>query len=144
VHVPYKGLGAATGDFLSGRVQLTITGFPAVASLVKAGKLRVLAVASNARSSLNPDVPTFKEAGIEGVEIDVWQGVLVPAGTPRAIVERYNAEFNRILRMPAVREKLAVQAVDPVGGTPEVFRTRLRNDIEMYRSLVKAVNLKVE
>lgn len=144
VHVPYKGLGLAMGDFLTGRVQLVITGFPAVANAMKTGKLRVLAVAGTARSSLNPDAPTFKESGVEGVAIDVWQGVLVPAGTPAPMIERLNAEFNRILRLPRVREKLMPQGIDAIGGTPAEFRARLRNDVEMYRGLVKAVNLRVE
>ena len=144
VHVPYKGLGLGMGDFLTGRVQLVITGFPAVANAMKTGKLRVLAVAGTARSSLNPDAPTFKESGVDGVAIDVWQGVLVPAGTPAHMIERLNAEFNRILRLPRVREKLVPQGIDAVGGTPVEFGMRLRSDIEMYRGLVKAVNLRVE
>lgn len=144
VHVPYKGLGLAIGDFLTGRVQLVITGFPAVANVVKAGKLKVMAVASASRSGLLPDTPTFRESGIPGVEIDVWQGILVPAGTPPAMTERLNAEFNRILRLPRVREKLLPQGIDAVGGTPAEFGARLKGDIDMYRGLVKAVNLKVE
>jgi tripartite-type tricarboxylate transporter receptor subunit TctC len=144
VHVPYKGLASGMGDFLTGRIQLLITGFPAVATAMKTGKLRVLAVAGTTRSSLNAAVPTFKEAGVEGVEIDVWQGLLVPTGTPAAQTERLNTEFNRILRLPRVREKLVPQGIDAVGGTAAEFGTRLRTDIAMYRGLVKAVNLKVE
>ena len=144
VHVPYKGLGLAIGDFLTGRVQLVITGYPAVANTMKTGKLKLLAVAGANRSALQPDAPTFREAGINGVEIDVWQGVLVPNGTPPAQIERLNTEFNRILRLPRVREKLLPQGIDAVGGTPSEFGARLRSDIDMYRGLVKAVNLKVD
>lgn len=79
-----------------------------------------------------------------GVEIDVWQGILVPAGTPPAITERLNAEFNHILRLPRVHEKLFPQGIDAVGGTPADFGARLKGDIDMYRSLVKPVNLKVK
>ncbi|MFM9971369.1 MAG: tripartite tricarboxylate transporter substrate-binding protein [Burkholderiales bacterium] len=144
VHVPYKGLALGMGDFLTGRVQLVITGYPAVATAMKTGKLKVLAVASGTRSSLQPQAPTFTEAGVKDVEIDVWQGILVPTGTPPAMIERLNAEFNRILRLERVREKLVPQGIDAVGGTPGEFGARLRGDIEMYRGLVKAVNLKVE
>ena len=144
VHVPYKGLALGMGDFLTGRVQLVITGFPAVATSMKSGKLKVLAVAGVMRSPINPSAPTFKEAGIDGVEIDVWQGILVPTGTPAPMVERLNAEFNRILKLPGVREKLAPQGIDAVGGTAAEFGARLRADINMYRGLVKAVDLKVE
>ena len=115
-----------------------------VANSMKTGKLRVLAVASPTRSSINPEAPTFREAGIEGVEIDVWQGILVPTGTPAPLVERLNAEFNRILRLPRVREKLMPQGIDAVGGSAAEFGARLRADIDMYRGLVKAVNLRVE
>lgn len=144
VHVPYKGLALGMGDFLTGRVQLVITGFPAVATSMKTGKLKVLAVAGVMRSPINPSAPTFKEAGINGVEIDVWQGILVPAGTPAPMVERLNTEFNRILKLPGVRDKLAPQGIDAVGGTAAEFGARLRADINMYRSLVKSVDLKVD
>ena len=126
VHVPYKSLPQqGMGDFLSGRIQLLITGFPAVANSMKTGKLRVLAVASPVRSALNPEAPTFKESGLEGVEIDVWQAVMVPSGTPAPVIERLNAEFNRILKLPRVRERLAPQGIDAVGGSAAEFTALL-------------------
>ena len=144
VHVPYKGMGVGVVDLLAGRTQMTITGYPAVAGHMKGGKLRVLATAGSRRSPLQPDVPTIAESGVPGYEMDSWLGVLAPAGTPRAAIERLNAELNRALAVPQVREKLAAQGLDVVGGTPEQFGGVIRGDFERWSRVVKAANIKAD
>ena len=141
-HVPYKGMGQGVVDLLAGRTQMTITGFPAVAGHMKGGKLRVLATAGSKRSPLQPDVPTIAEAGVAGYEMDSWLGIMAPAGTPRPVVDRLNAELNRVLAVPQVREKLAAQGLDVVGGSPQQFVDVIRADYERFVRVVKAANIR--
>ena len=143
-HVPYKGMAIALPDLLAGRVQFTVTGLPAVAAQLKGGKLRVLATVGRARSAVLPEVPTFTEAGVPGVEMNFWMGVAAPAGTPRPVVARINAEFNRVLKLPAIRDKLAVQGIDAAGGTPEEFAARMRADLAAYTRVIKATGIKAD
>ena len=143
-HVPYKGMAVALPDLVAGRVQFTITGLPAVASQLKGGKLRVLATVGRARSTVMPEVPTFSEAGVPGVEMNFWMGVAAPAGTPKPVVARINAEFNRVLRLPAIRDKLAAQGIDVAGGTPEEFAARMRADLAAYTRVIKATGIKAD
>lgn len=141
-HVPYKGMAQGLPDLLSGRIQFIITGLPAVASHLKSGKLRVLATVGSARTALMPDIPTFAEAGVSGVEVDVWVGLVAPAGTPKTVISRINTEFNRVLKIPAIREKLAAQGIDAAGGTPEELGARMRADLAAYTRVVKAANIR--
>ncbi len=143
-HVPYKGMAIALPDLLAGRVQFTVTGLPAVASQLKGGKLRVLATVGRARSAVLPEVPTFTEAGMPGVEMNFWMGVVAPAGTPRPVVARINAEFNRVQKLPAIRDKLAAQGIDMAGGTPEEFAARMRADLAAYTRVIKATGIRAE
>ncbi len=144
LHVPYKGMGMALPDLVAGRVQFTITGLPAVASQLKGGKLRVLATAGRTRSALMPEVPTFAEAGVPNVEMNVWMGLVAPAGTPKPVIARLNAELNRVLKLPAVREKLAAQGIEAVGSAPEEFTARMRADLASYQQLIKATGIRAE
>lgn len=141
-HVPYKGMAVALPDLVAGRVQFTITGLPAVASQLKGGKLRVLGTVGRTRSAVLPDVPTFAEAGVPGVEMNFWMGVVAPAGTPKPVLARLNTEFNRVLQLPAVREKLAGQGIDAAGGTPEEFAARMRADRGIYAQVIKATGIR--
>lgn len=141
-HVPYKGMGQGVVDLLAGRTQMTITGFPSVAGHMKGGKLRVLATAGSRRSPLQPDVPTIAETGVPGYEMDSWLGILAPAGTPRPVIDKINGELNRALALPQVKEKLAAQGLDVLGGTPQQFAGVIRADYERYVRVVKASNIK--
>ncbi len=143
-HVPYKGMAIALPDLVAGRVQFTITGLPAVAAQLKGGKLRVLATVGRARSAVLPEVPTFTEAGVPGVEMNFWMGVVAPAGTPRPVLARINAEFNRVLKLPAIRDKLAAQGIDVAGGTADEFAARMRADLAAYTRVIKATGIRVE
>ena len=141
-HVPYKGMAQGIPDLLSGRIQFIITGLPAVASHLKSGKLRVLATIGSTRSAVMPEVPTFAEAGVSGVEMNLWLGIVAPAGTLKPVIARINAEFNRVLNIQAVRGKLAAQGIDAAGGTPEELGARMRADFATYSRVVKAANIR--
>jgi tripartite-type tricarboxylate transporter receptor subunit TctC len=118
-------------------------GYAAVPS-IRSGKIRALAVTSLRRLPLLPEVPTMAEAGLPGFEAINWQGIVVPAGTPRAIVERLNREFNAILARPEQRDAILADASEPGGGTPEEFRELIRSEIEKWAQVVKAAKIQPE
>ena len=142
VHVPYKGMGPALPDLIGGRVQVTLTGLPAVASHLNSGKLRILGVASSRRTAELPDVPTLAEAGIPNVEIQGYNYLVAPLGTPAAIVERLNREINEVIRIPAVQEELAKRGTTAAGGTPEQLTQKLRAEAEKWTAVVKRAGIK--
>lgn len=144
LHVPYKGSGQAVIDLLAGQVQVMFSGMSSVMPHIKAGKLRPLAVTGAQRSSAAPDVPTIAEAGYPGFEASAWYGVLAPAGTPKAVVARLNAEILRALKIPEVKERLESVGFELVGGTPEAFATYIRSEIEKWARVVKASGIKAE
>jgi tripartite-type tricarboxylate transporter receptor subunit TctC len=118
VHIPYKGSAPAVTDLLGGQVHLMFDNVPNVLPHVKAGKLVALGQTGVKRSPLISDIPTVAEAGVAGYEVTVWFGLVAPAGTPREVVQKLNAETVRILAMPDVRERFLAQGVEPAGGTP--------------------------
>jgi len=143
-HVPYKGVNLAMQDVLAGNVQLVFIGIPAAAPHIRAGKLRALAVVAPRRSSALPDVPTAAEAGLPGFEVTTWYGVLAPAGTPRAIIERLNAELARIMLAPELQPRLADMATDPRAGTPEEFGAYLREETAKWGKVIRDAGIRVE
>ena len=144
VHVPYKGMGPAMPDFLAGRVQVVMTGFPSVASHMKSGKLRILGSATAIRSPEHPDVPTLREGGVPNVEIQGYIYLVAPLGTPGAIVARLNSDANEILRMPQVQAELAKRGTQAAGGTPEQLAQKLRSEAEKWTRVVKTAGIKPE
>ena len=144
VHVPYKGVNLAMQDVLAGNVQLVFIGIPAAAPHIRAGKLRALAVVAPQRSSALPDVPTAAEAGLPGFEVTTWYGVLAPAGTPRAIVERLNTELGRIMLAPELQPRLADMATEPRSGTPEAFAAYLREETAKWGKVIRDAGLRAE
>jgi len=144
VHVPYKGLGPALTDLMGGQVQLIISTLASALPQLKAGKLRPLAVTTAKRSSFLPEVPSMDEAGVPGYEFNTWYGLLVPAGTPRAIVERLNGEIGRALASASVRDQLGPQGIEPAPGRPEAFGSYLRTEVEKWGKVVKASGAKPE
>ncbi|MGE5524771.1 MAG: Bug family tripartite tricarboxylate transporter substrate binding protein [Rhodospirillaceae bacterium] len=118
VHVPYKGSGPGIVDLLGGQVQMTLTSMPPIVPHVKAGKLRGLAVTSKSRSNTVPEVPTFAESGLPGVDVQIWYGMFAPPRSPRAIVEKLAGAAAAIAKMPDIREKLASQGAVAYGSTP--------------------------
>jgi tripartite-type tricarboxylate transporter receptor subunit TctC len=144
VHVPYKGGGPAAIALLSGEVGM-IFGEPAsMMGFLKAGKLRALAVTSAKRALAVPELPTLIEAGVAGYDVTSWNGILAPAATPKDIVGRLNAELNKIIGQPAMRERMIGLGYEPVGGTPERFGEFIRSEIEKWAPVVKAANVRVD
>lgn len=141
--VAYRGGGAAINDLIAGHVKLGSLGSTPLIPHYKAGALRLLAQTTAARSQSLPDVPTFQEAGIKGLVLDQWLGVLVPAGTPPAIVARLNTDIGKALADPAIRANLVQSAQEPIGGTAEAFGVRVREDFEKYGRLVQELSIKV-
>ena len=143
-HIPYKGSGQAIVDLLSGQVELNFESPPNVLSHVQAGKLRVLAITSNKRSPLLPDVPTLAEAGVPNAEMLQWFAVLGPAKLPHEIGQKLNSEIAAILKLPDVAEKIASQGGEVVAGTPEEFAAFLPGDTAAWGWLVKEANVKLD
>jgi tripartite-type tricarboxylate transporter receptor subunit TctC len=141
-HVPYKGTAPATADLIGGQVQIAFLGIPAVLPHARSGKLRVLAVTGLQRSAELPDVPTVDESGVAGYEVNPWYGLLAPAGTPRAIVARLGAETTRVVRAAEMREKLAGQGAEAVGGTPEEYAAVIRADTATWTRVVGQAGLR--
>ena len=136
-HIPYKGSSQALTDLMGGQVQLFMASVPTALSQIKGGKLRALAVTFTKRSPALPDVPTIAESGYKGFDANTWFGLLVPAGTPAPVVARLNAEVNKVLNMPDVREKFAAEGGGALGGTPEDFAALLKADYSKWAKVVK-------
>lgn len=144
VHVPYKGVNLAMNDVLAGQIHLVIIGVPAAAPHIKAGRLRALAIIAPQRAPALPDVPTAAEAGLPNFEVTTWYGVLAPAGTPRPIINRLNAELARAMHAPELKERLAAMATDPVTSTPEEFADYIRQEIAKWGKVVRDAGLKAD
>lgn len=143
-HVPYKGGGQAITDTIGGTIPLTYTAVAGAQGHVKAGRLKAIAVSSAARASSLPEVPTFIESGIADFAVSSWVGLFAPAATPRAVVQRLNAELNAVLADPAARERLAVLGIDPTPGTPEQYLEEVRRDLARYGQVVRSAGIKAE
>ncbi len=143
-HVPYKGGGPALSDLLGGHVGLLISTVTSTHDLVKTGRLRALATTGARRSVVAPELPTVAEAGLPGYAVEAWYGVLAPAGTPRAIVERLSGDLARILQSAEGREALRAQGAEAVGSTPEEFARYLRAEVDKWAKMVKAQGLRGE
>jgi tripartite-type tricarboxylate transporter receptor subunit TctC len=143
VHVPYKGTGQALADTVGGQVQMQFGSVIAVLPHVKAGKLRALAVTVPRRVAVLPQVPTMAESGYPAVETTVWNGVLVPAKTPKPIVDRLNAEIVAILKKSETRERFAAQGAEAVGSTSAEFAAHIRREIDKWGKVVRAAGLTV-
>ena len=138
VHVPYKGLGPALIDLMGGRLHLIISTMASALPQMKTGKLRPLAVTTAQRSSFFPEVPTMNEAGVKGYEFSTWYGLLVPSGTPKAIVERLNSETQKALASALVKEQFVGQGLEIAGSTPQEFAAYLKTEVAKWGKVVKA------
>jgi len=144
LHVPYKGGGAAMPDLLSGRVSMMIETIPNALPAARSGTLRALGVTTPARSSAAPDLPTLAEAGLPDFNVMSWTGLFVPAGTPRAIVERLNAETVRIARDPAYIEQIKTMGTDVVSSSPEALGAFMVKDIANWSVAVQRSGARAE
>ncbi|HEY1287171.1 MAG TPA: tripartite tricarboxylate transporter substrate binding protein [Burkholderiales bacterium] len=143
-HVPYKGSGPAVADLVGGRVQIMFDAAPSLIQHVKSGKLRVLAAASAQRNRLLPEVPTFAELGYPKISVSLWYGLLAPAGTPRAVVDRLNRETVKALQTAEVRDRLRAQGAEPMPGSPEAFASFMEEESAKWAPIVKQAGVKLD
>jgi len=144
LHIPYRGTGPSVTDLMGGQVDATFTGSPVVLPHVRSGQLRALAVSSTKRLPSLPDVPTVAESGFPGFDADQWYGVVVPAGTPAAVVARLNAEINKALQNPQVAQQLDGEGAVPVPGSPQAFGDLIAREIPRWAKVVRAGNVRAD
>jgi tripartite-type tricarboxylate transporter receptor subunit TctC len=142
--VPYKGSGPVSTDVLGGQIPFGVVDVASAIANVKAGRMRALAVTSKTRIAAAPDVPTFEEAGIPGYEAVGWFGSVAPAGTPKAIIDRLNAETRAALALPEVRERAIAAGAEPAPTTPEEFAAYIRAESKKWGEVIKAGNIKLQ
>ena len=137
VHVPYKGGAPATADLLGGQIQAMFDNLPGQINYIKAGRTRALAVTTTKRSPQLPDVPTMQEAGVPGYEVNVWYGMLVPAATPKPIIDKLNTELVKVLNSPEVKERMAKEGAEPMPTTPAEFAAFQKAEVIKWAKVVK-------
>jgi tripartite-type tricarboxylate transporter receptor subunit TctC len=142
LHIPYKGSAPVVTDLIAGQIDVMFDNTPNVIGHVRAGKMKALAVTTTQRSPLAPDVPTVAEAGVPGYDQTAWFGVLAPAGTPRDIIGRLNAEIVKLLNSAEVRERFAKQGVEVRTSTPEQFATFLRSEVDRWGKVIREAGIK--
>jgi tripartite-type tricarboxylate transporter receptor subunit TctC len=143
-HVPYKGTGESVPALLSGQVLAIYSALPSISSHLKAGKLRALAQSTSRRSAQAPDLPTVAELGVPGYDFAPTIGIMAPAGTPVAIINRLSSEITRAVKHPDTMQRFAQLGIDPVGSTPESYAALIRSDYERYARVVKASGARVD
>ena len=143
-HIPYKGAGPATTDLMGGQIQMFMNNALPLIPFVKSGKMRAIAVSGEKRLRSLPDTPTFTESGLPGYDVRSWQGMLAPARTPPAIIDRFSRELASIVRTPEFTETLVTLGADPFISTPQQFADLIKVDLERYAKLIKRANIKLE
>ena len=143
-HIPYKGSSQALVDVMGGQVHMYYS--PPIVALphIKSGRLRPIAATGDARVSALPNVPTAGEAGLKGFELNIWYGLLAPAATPRAVIDKLAADIARVLAMPAIKEQLVSQGMTPFVSTPEQFAALIKADLAKYTKIIRTANIKLE
>jgi tripartite-type tricarboxylate transporter receptor subunit TctC len=144
VHVPFSGAGPAIQSLAGDHTPMAFTSLPPAIPLIQDGKIRPLAVSAAKRVAALPDVPTLGEAGLKDQEADTLQAVLVPAGTPRPIVDLLYREVKAIVELPDIKERFAVLGLDPVANTPEEFAAQIRKEIDKWSKVIKGANIKMD
>jgi tripartite-type tricarboxylate transporter receptor subunit TctC len=143
-HVPYKGIQQSIVDMQAGEVALLFDNIMTVQSHVKSGRLKALGISTLKRSPLVPDIPTIDEAGVPGFENQTWFGIYAPAGVPRDIAQRANAELNKALADPSVVERFAQLGFQPAGGSAAEFAAMVRSDSQRWAKVIRDNNIKTE
>jgi tripartite-type tricarboxylate transporter receptor subunit TctC len=144
LHVPYRGSAPAVTDLLGGQVQSMFDNTPSALPHVQGGRLRAIAITSAKRSPLLPDVPTVAESGFPGFDVQSWFGLAAPAGTPKPVIDRLNAELNKVLAAPELRQRFQDLAASPEPGTPEQMRSFAAAETQRWREVVKTSGAKAE
>lgn len=143
-HIPYRGSGPALIDLIAGQVQISFDTMPSVIGHIKNGKVKALAVAAAKRNPQLPEVPTMAEAGVKGVEMSAWYGIYMPASTPKAVIERVNAEVNKVIAMPETQTRLAAIGADLTPMTPAQFKAFHDAENQRYGDLIRKKNIKLD
>jgi tripartite-type tricarboxylate transporter receptor subunit TctC len=143
-HVPYRGSAPADVDLVAGQIQFMTDTINSVMPFVKDKRLKLLAMTTSQRMSLFPEVPTLGETVMPGFEAGAWQGIMVPANTPKAVVQRLNAEINKALQSAEVKERLALQGAEPLGSTPEEYGAYVKKELARWAAVVKATGVTLE
>jgi tripartite-type tricarboxylate transporter receptor subunit TctC len=141
LHVPYKGNTPSITDAISGNVEMVFSGVPALVPHIKSGRLRGIAISSLERFAAVPDIPTFDESGVKGYEASNWFGLMAPIKTPREIITKVNADTNKVLAMPEVKNRFETEGVVPKGGSTEYFDKFIRSEIVKYEQVIKKANI---
>jgi tripartite-type tricarboxylate transporter receptor subunit TctC len=144
LHIPHKGSAEARNDVMGGHVQMMFDAVTAMKGSIDAGEVRALATTGLQRSSVMPNVPTMNEAGVPGYEATIWLGIMAPTGTPKEIVDRLNAEIERIIDQPAIRDAWAQQGAVPMTMTPDQFGAFLKQDIEKWAKVIKTAGIDIQ
>jgi tripartite-type tricarboxylate transporter receptor subunit TctC len=144
LHVPYKGGGAATADLISGQVSMMLETIPNALPLARGGQMRALGVTTKERSPNAPDIPTFAESGLPNFDVGAWTGLFVPAGTPKEIVDRLNAETVRIASDPAYVAQIRKMGTDVASSSPDAFRTFVNRDVQNWKEAIQRSGTKTE
>jgi tripartite-type tricarboxylate transporter receptor subunit TctC len=143
-HVPYKGGGQAIIDVVGGQIPLVFTAIATAQQYIRGGRLVGLGVPGARRSAALPEVPTFQESGLPGFDVSSWVGILAPAKTPQAVIDRLQREIDAVLRTPLVRERYATLGIEPVGNAPQEFAAQIRADLARWEKVVRAANVRVD
>ncbi|MEI6319876.1 MAG: tripartite tricarboxylate transporter substrate binding protein [Pseudomonadota bacterium] len=143
-HIPYKGGGPAVTDLLGGQISMIFGNLPAVLPHVKSGRINVLAIASAKRSPTMPDLPTMDEAGVRGFEASTWAGLLMPAGTPQPIIDRFYADLQKIYAHPDMKQRMATGGFEAIGSSPKEFAAYLDLEVARWEKVIRAAGIKAE
>ena len=143
-HVPYKGMGPATNDLLGGQIQILVASAPSILSQVRGGRVRALAVTTAARSPVAPELPSLELAGYKGSASELWWGVLAPAGTPQSVVDRLNAEINKIILSPDMKDFFLKEGAEPAAMKSAEFEAFIASEIDRWKKVAKAADIKPE
>ena len=143
-HIPYRGSAPAIVDLMGGQVQVSFDTMPSVIGHIRNGKIKPLAVAAAKRNPQLPNVPTMAEAGVKGVEMSAWYGIYMPASTPKAVVDRVNAEVNKVIAMPETQARLSAIGAELTAMTPEAFKVFHDAENKRYSELIQRKGIKLD
>jgi tripartite-type tricarboxylate transporter receptor subunit TctC len=144
VHVPYKGVGAALTDMLSGQIQLSLLSVGSVYAHVRAGRLKALAIATPTRAKIAPQLPTMIESGVPGFVVTQWHGLLAPRATPQPVIDRLHREIAKAVHHPDVASRFAIDGTEGIGSTPAELAAHLKSEREQWAKVVKLANIRVD
>ncbi|HEX6005703.1 MAG TPA: tripartite tricarboxylate transporter substrate binding protein [Burkholderiales bacterium] len=144
VHVPYKGGAPAVADLVAGRLSLMMANLTTAQPHIRSGRLRALGIGTRARSRLFPEVPTIAESGVPGYEANNWNGIVAPARTPKAVIDRLHREIVAVLRESTIAERMAKSALEPIGDTPNEFARYLKEEAEKWGRLIKTAGIRAQ